>query len=93
VARQDGKRLLNVRGAELPRVAHLTPQTINLIVRKLERDGFLEREEHERHGKVLRTRLSSRGLALLRQCKARSRVIEQRMCQLLAAKTGRKLRQ
>lgn len=80
-------------GAELARIAQLTPQTINLIVRKLESDGLLDRQEHETHGRVLRTRLSTRGLAALRRCKARSKLIEQKMLQLLDAKSEQKVRQ
>ena len=43
-----------VSGADLARLTFLTPQTVNLIVRKLERDKLVRRSEHETHGRVLR---------------------------------------
>ena len=52
-------------GAEVARTTLLTPQTINLIVRNLERDGLVERRSHETHGRVLRTELSGAGSSSL----------------------------
>jgi DNA-binding MarR family transcriptional regulator len=79
-------------GAELARTAQLTPQTMNLIVRKLERDGFIERAEHETHGRVLRLRLSAKGSSRLRVAKAKADKIERRILALTDPTTERKLR-
>jgi DNA-binding MarR family transcriptional regulator len=63
-------------GAELARIAQLTPQTMNLIVRKLERDGLLNRSEPGAHGRVLKLILSVAGKAKLRQSRLRADAIE-----------------
>ena len=80
-------------GAELARSAQLTPQTINLIVRNLEREGLIARDEHETHGRVLRLTLTAIGAARLREGKILSDKIERRILALAEADTERKLRQ
>jgi len=79
-------------GAELARSAQLTPQTMNLIVRKLEREGLIARGEHETHGRVLRLTLTAVGRARLREGKILSDKIERRILALADADTERKLR-
>jgi len=79
-------------GAELARSAQLTPQTMNLIVRKLEHEGLIVRGEHETHGRVLRLRLTAAGKARLREGKILSDRIERRILALAEADTERKLR-
>jgi DNA-binding MarR family transcriptional regulator len=81
-----------VSGAELARTAQLTPQTMNLIVRKLEREGLIARGEHETHGRVLRLTLTTKGTTRLRQAKALSDKIERRILALTEPDTERKLR-
>ncbi len=79
-------------GAELARSAQLTPQTMNLIVRKLERDSLIVRREHETHGRVLRLELTAAGTAALRDCKVLAARIERQILALADADTERKLR-
>jgi len=79
-------------GAELSRTAQLTPQTINLIVRKLEREGLIARAEHETHGRVLRLTITAAGTRRLREAKILSDRIERRILALADADTERKLR-
>jgi DNA-binding MarR family transcriptional regulator len=79
-------------GAELARTAQLTPQTMNLIVRKLERERLIARDEHETHGRVLRLTLTALGTSRLRQAKMVSDKIERRILALADADTERKLR-
>ena len=79
-------------GAELARTAQLTPQTMNLIVRKLERERLIARDEHETHGRVLRLTLTALGTSRLRQAKMLSDKIERRILGLADADTERKLR-
>lgn len=81
-----------ISGADLARIAHLTPQTINLIVRKLERAGLIARSEHETHGRVLRVTLTSAGVERLRQCKALSNAIERQLLALLDPKMEQQVR-
>src|SRR5882724_1195220 len=48
-------------GAELARVALLTPQTVGVIIRNLERDGAIRKTPHPVHGRVLQWTLTRRG--------------------------------
>jgi DNA-binding MarR family transcriptional regulator len=80
-------------GAELARIAMLTPQTMNLVVRKLERDKLVERNEHETHGRVLRVALTARGQQKLRECKRRANAIEARLLALIDPGAEPQLRQ
>ena len=79
-------------GAELARTAQLTPQTMNLIVRKLQREGLIARDEHETHGRVLRLTLTHLGKSRLRQAKILSDKIERQILALADADTERKVR-
>src|SRR5690242_19448451 len=56
-------------GADLARVAVLTPQTVGVIIRNLERDGAIQMTPHPVHGRVLQWTLTRRGLALLERCR------------------------
>ncbi|HSW06435.1 MarR family winged helix-turn-helix transcriptional regulator [Aquabacterium sp.] len=74
-------------GADLARIAQLTPQTINLIVRKLEEEGLIERNNHETHGRVLRMDITKAGKLRLRQCKRLADDIEHQLLALADAQT------
>jgi DNA-binding MarR family transcriptional regulator len=63
-------------GAELARLTFLTPQTINVIVRNLERDGAIEKTAHATHGRILRLHATARGRALLKCCRSRVAEVE-----------------
>ena len=52
-------------GADLARVALLTPQTVGVIIRNLERDGAIRKTPHPVHGRVLQWTLTRRGATLL----------------------------
>ena len=56
-------------GADLARVALLTPQTVGVIIRNLERDGAIRKTPHPIHGRVLQWTLTRRGTALLDKCR------------------------
>ena len=56
-------------GADLARVAVLTPQTVGVIIRNLERDGAIRKTPHPVHGRVLQWTLTRRGLTLLKKCR------------------------
>jgi DNA-binding MarR family transcriptional regulator len=70
-------------GADLARLTFLTPQTINVIVRNLERDGAVEKTAHATHGRILRLHPTAKGQGLLKRCRARVAEIEARMAGLL----------
>jgi len=63
-------------GADLAKLTFLTPQTINVIVRNLERDGAIEKTAHATHGRILRLHATAKGQALLKRCRARVAKIE-----------------
>jgi DNA-binding MarR family transcriptional regulator len=66
-------------GAELARIAQLTPQTMNLIVRKLERDDLLSRSEPGAHGRMLQLALTANGKIKLRQSRLRADTVEEKV--------------
>ena len=74
-------------GADLARLAFLTPQTINVIVGNLERDGAVEKSAHATHGRILRLHATPKGRALLKRCRARVDRDRGRRCRL--ARPGR----
>src|SRR5437899_1302982 len=73
-------------GADLARVAMLTPQTVGVIVRNLERDGAIRKTPHPIHGRVLQWTVTRQGAALLDRCKRHAQVIEQRLTAGLSAR-------
>src|SRR5262245_21850515 len=71
-----------VSGADLARLTFLTPQTVNVIVRNLERAGAVEKSAHALHGRILRLSATARGQAVLKRCRARVNEIEARIGRL-----------
>jgi DNA-binding MarR family transcriptional regulator len=61
-----------VSGAELARLTLLTPQTINVIVKNLERDGLIAKTPDEVHGRVLRIATTAKGHQFRLKCRARA---------------------
>lgn len=70
-------------GADLARLTFLTPQTINVIVRNLEREGAIAKTAHATHGRILRLSATPRGQALLKRCRARVAALEAELAALL----------
>lgn len=66
-------------GADLARVALLTPQTVGVIIRNLERDGAIAKTPHPVHGRVLQWSLTKRGLDLLQACRRHAMALERRL--------------
>lgn len=66
-------------GADLARVALLTPQTTSVIIRNLERDGAIVKTPHPVHGRMLQWTLTDRGLDLLSQCRRHVLALERRL--------------
>jgi DNA-binding MarR family transcriptional regulator len=66
-------------GADLARVAMLTPQTVGVIIRNLERDGAILMTPHPVHGRVLQWTLTRRGLSLLEKCRKHAATLERRL--------------
>jgi DNA-binding MarR family transcriptional regulator len=74
-------------GADLARVALLTPQTVGVIIRNLERGGAIRKTPHPVHGRVLQWTLTHRGGTLLDKCRRRATALERRLVAGLGAKS------
>ena len=72
-------------GADLARVALLTPQTVGVIIRNLERTGAIRKTPHPVHGRLLQWTLTRRGQALLDQCRRHAMALERRLTKGLSA--------
>jgi len=73
-------------GADLARVALLTPQTVGVIIRNLERDGAIRKTPHPVHGRVLQWTLTRRGSRLLEKCRRHVVALERRLAAGLTAR-------
>jgi DNA-binding MarR family transcriptional regulator len=74
-------------GADLARVALLTPQTVGVIIRNLERDGAIAKSPHPVHGRVLQWALTRRGVARLQKCRQHVQSLERRLSAGLNARS------
>jgi DNA-binding MarR family transcriptional regulator len=74
-------------GADLARVALLTPQTVGVIIRNLERSGAIKKTPHPVHGRVLMWTLTRRGGSLLDKCRRHIQALERRLMSGLSAKS------
>ena len=72
-------------GADLARVALLTPQTVGVIIRNLERDHAIRKTPHPVHGRVLQWTLTRRGATLLDKCRLHVQAVERRLASGLSA--------
>jgi DNA-binding MarR family transcriptional regulator len=79
-------------GADLARVALLTPQTVGVIIRNLERDGAIRNTPHPVHGRVLQWNLTRRGKPLLDRCRRHVNAVERRLMAGLTAKAQATIR-
>ncbi|WP_454727171.1 MULTISPECIES: MarR family winged helix-turn-helix transcriptional regulator [Cupriavidus] len=59
-------------GADLARLALLTPQTVSVIVANLEKAGSIRRQPHPVHGRIQNVTLTPAGEALLATCRERA---------------------
>ena len=70
----------------------LTPQTVGVIIRNLERDGAIRKTPHPVHGRVLQWTLTRRGAALLGECRRHVNAVERRLVAGLGAKAQATIR-
>jgi DNA-binding MarR family transcriptional regulator len=73
-------------GADVARVALLTPQTVGVIIANLERDGAIRKTPHPIHGRVLQWTMTRRGATLLGKCRRRALALERRLTARLGTK-------
>jgi DNA-binding MarR family transcriptional regulator len=79
-------------GADVARVALLTPQTVGVIIRNLKRDGAIRKTPHPVHGRVLQWTLTRRGAVLLSRCRRHVNAVERRLVAGLGAKAQATIR-
>ena len=66
-------------GADVARLTFLTPQTVGVIIRNLERDGAIVMTPHPVHGRIQQWTLTPRGATLLKACRERVIELEKRL--------------
>lgn len=66
-------------GADVARLTFLTPQTVGVIIRNLERDGAIVMTPHPVHGRIQQWTLTPRGATLLKACRERVLELEKRL--------------
>jgi len=81
-----------VSGADLARLTFLTPQTINVIVRNLERMGAIAKAADAEHGRILRLTATAKGQVLLKRCRIRVMQVEERLASLVGRDEERVVR-
>jgi DNA-binding MarR family transcriptional regulator len=74
-------------GADLARVSLLTPQTVGVIIRNLERAGSIRKQPHPVHGRVLMWTLTKSGLVLVGNCRRLVLTLERRLAAGLTSRT------
>ncbi len=87
IAAYDG-----ISGADLARLTLLTPQTVNVILRNLERDGALQKAPDPDHGRKLRLSLTPHGQQLLAACRERVERVEAALAETLTQRQDAFLR-
>ncbi len=65
--------------ADLARRAYVTPQTMNQVLRELERRGWVSRHPHPEHGRILQAELTGHGGRVLAACHRAVATVEERM--------------
>ena len=81
-----------VSGADLARLTFLTPQTINVIVRNLERMGAIRKTADAEHGRILRLTATAKGQGLLKRCRIRVMEVEDKLASLAGRDEERAVR-
>ncbi|MGY3240483.1 MULTISPECIES: MarR family winged helix-turn-helix transcriptional regulator [unclassified Bradyrhizobium] len=79
-------------GADVARLTFLTPQTVGVIIRNLERDGAIVMTPHPIHGRIQQWTLTPRGNTLLKACRERVIELEKRLASGLDAKAEATIR-
>ena len=66
-----------ISGADVARLALLTPQTVSVIMNNLEKVGAIARTPHPVHGRIQTIALTDAGRTLLAGCKARATKVDE----------------
>ncbi|WP_137928645.1 MarR family transcriptional regulator [Cupriavidus sp. 2SB] len=68
-----------ISGADVARLALLTPQTVSVIISNLEKLGAIERQPHPVHGRIQTIGLTDAGRELLGGCKTRASEVDREL--------------
>ena len=82
-----------ISAADLARLAMLTPQTVDGIVRALEARGAIRKEPDRVNGRILRLIVTDEGRALNKRCRALTAPIEAALKARMNAKVESAIRQ
>ena len=66
-------------GAQLARVCHMTPQSMQALIQKSETDGWIERHKDKGNDRVLAASLTDAGEELLRTAEVAMKKIEKKL--------------
>ena len=72
-------------GADIARLALLTPQTVHGITANLESGGLLARAPHPVHGRVQQFALTAKGRSLLARCRRTAHALDATLAEGLSA--------
>lgn len=72
--------------AQLARRSFITPQSMSEVLAALVAKGFVRREAHPTHGRILRVELTPKGFAALAACDAAVDAIEEQMLRELSGR-------
>jgi len=81
-----------VSGADIARLALLTPQTVSVIVANLEKAGSLVRRPDDVHGRIIHLDLTTKGRADLDEARRRAHLIEHELVNGLSPDSNRAVR-
>ncbi len=73
------ERSEQLSNAELARACFVTPQTMQQLVKGLEREGWIDRWPHPEHGRIIQTHLTEQGRAVLKKAHRLVEAIEETM--------------
>jgi DNA-binding MarR family transcriptional regulator len=82
-----------ISAADLARLAMLTPQTVNGIVRALEMRGAIRKESDRYNRRILRLTVTDEGRALNRRCRALTAPVEEALKAQMSGNSEAAIRQ
>ncbi len=72
--------------ADLSRLTMLTPPTITVIIGNLEKRGAIARHAHASHGRIRQIEVTQKGLTLLKTCRRRVHLTEEKLTEGFSTK-------
>jgi DNA-binding MarR family transcriptional regulator len=82
-----------ISNADLARLSLLTPQTVSVIVRNIERAGWISRRAHAVHGRIQHIDVTDAGRLMLAKCRTRVQAVERWLGSNLSEEEAATIRQ